>query len=323
MNERPEPEFTVPAADAVDASVRDERYRLPVAGAELYVEQVGRLDAPLIYFVHGGPGYNSYSFRDLLGEDLLDYRVIYSDQRGSGRSYAEDLVASLDVSTLADDIDAIAEALELPPMTLLAHGFGAQIALDAAVRYPERVARLLLVNPWVDMPLLARAMQRHAAFMSGNGDAALPTEDMLEDPPDAALVIEQAVDWVGGKELLDAMQFPRPSGRLRLEYSDSEALVMMETLSQFHIADDDDRLVDVPLWSLSKGDVLAEIDVPVVVLLGQDDKTAYPEQGEAVLSALPQALVSVLDSGHYPWLDDPETFLALVHEVVQQERDGS
>jgi proline iminopeptidase len=284
---------------------------------------VGRLDAPVLYFVHGGPGYNSYSFRDLLGEDLLDYRLIYSDQRGSGRSYAEDLVASLDVSTLADDIDAVADALELPPMTLLAHGFGAQIALEAAVRYPQRVARLLLVNPWVDMPLLARAMQRHAAFMSGNGDAALPTEDMLEDPPDPALVIEQAVDWVGGKALLDAMQFPRPSSRLRLEYSDSEALVMMETLSQFHIADDDDRLVDVPLWSLSKVDVLAEIDVPVVVLLGQDDKTAYPEQGEVVLSALPQALVSVLDSGHYPWLDDPETFLALVHEVVQRERDGS
>lgn len=321
MNERPEPEFTVPATD--DASVRDERYRLPVPGAELYVEQVGRLDAPVVYFVHGGPGYNSYSFRDLVGEDLLDYRVIYSDQRGSGRSYAEDLVASLDVSTLADDIDAVADALELPPMTLLAHGFGAQIALEAAVRYPQRVARLLLVNPWVDMPLLARAMQRHAAFMAGNGDAALPTEEMLEDPPDAALVIEQAVDWVGGKELLDAMQFPRPSSRLRLEYSDSEALVMMETLSQFHIADDDDRLVDVPLWSLSKVDALAEIDVPVVVLLGQNDKTAYPEQGEMVLSALPQALVSVLDSGHYPWLDDPETFLALVHEVVQRERDGS
>ncbi|MEM7735232.1 MAG: alpha/beta hydrolase [Deinococcota bacterium] len=300
-------------------SYQDDAYRIPVDGAELYVEQVGPRDAPVIYYLHGGPGYNSYSFRDLMDDDLQDYQLIYADQRGAGRSRAEKLASSLDVTVLADDVAAIAEALELPSLTLLAHGFGAQIAVETALQHPELVTRLILVNPWVDMPLLARVMQRHAAFMSGNTEEALPAEDILESDPDPALIVEQAVMWVGGKELLDTLQFPKPSSRLRLEHSDSEALVTMEALGQFYIADDDDSLVDIPLWSLSKQDALSSIRLPVVVLLSQDDKTAYPEQGEVVLQALPNALVSVLEGGHYPWLDDPDTFLTLITEIMQAD----
>ncbi|MEM6429925.1 MAG: alpha/beta hydrolase [Deinococcota bacterium] len=302
-----------------DVAFQDDASRIPVDGAELYVEQVGPPDAPIIYYLHGGPGYNSYSFRDLMEDDLQEYQLIYADQRGAGRSRAETLASSLDVSVLAEDVAAVAEALELPPLTLLAHGFGAQIALETALQSPELVKRLILVNPWVDMPLLARVMQRHAAFMSGNTDEALPAEDMLEGDPDPALVVEQAVMWVGGKELLDTLQLPKPSSRLRLEHSDSEALVTMEALGQFYIADDDDSLVDIPLWSLSKQDALTSVRVPVVVLLSQDDKTAYPEQAEVILKAMGEALVSVLEGGHYPWLDDPETFSTLLTEIMQAD----
>ena len=43
----------------------DEAYRLDTPDAELYFELVGPPDAPVIFYLHGGPGYNSHSFRDL------------------------------------------------------------------------------------------------------------------------------------------------------------------------------------------------------------------------------------------------------------------
>ena len=48
-------------------------------------------------------------------------------------------------------------------MTLLAHGFGALIAAAAVKNAPERIERLVLVNPWVDMPELAKTVQLQAA----------------------------------------------------------------------------------------------------------------------------------------------------------------
>jgi proline iminopeptidase len=53
-----------------------------------------------------------------------------------------------------------------------------------------------------------------------------------------------------------------------------------------------------------------------VVVAPTHDRTSYPEQVEATLERAPHALVSLLDSGHYPWIDDPRTFLDLLHEAM-------
>lgn len=48
----------------------DDAAHVVVPGADLYVEQVGRPDAPPVYVLHGGPGYSCHALRELLGEDL-------------------------------------------------------------------------------------------------------------------------------------------------------------------------------------------------------------------------------------------------------------
>ena len=107
----------------------DVPYHITRSAADLYVEQVGPEGGTAVYYLHGGPGYNSHSFRDLVGEDLEGYRMIYADQRGAGRSYAE---ADFTVEDLVDDVRAVLDALEIGGAALLAHGFGAQIAVRAA-----------------------------------------------------------------------------------------------------------------------------------------------------------------------------------------------
>jgi len=65
----------------------DEIFNVELPDADLYVERVGPADAPAVYYLHGGPGYSSHSFRDLMGDELEAYQVVYADQRGGGRSY--------------------------------------------------------------------------------------------------------------------------------------------------------------------------------------------------------------------------------------------
>lgn len=294
----------------------DEHYTFEIndpGGGELYVERVGPQDAPVIFYLHGGPGYNSASFRDLAGDMLEPYQVIYADQRGSGRSLSaaaqlgNDDEGRLEPSHFVHDVVAILERLELPAATLLAHGFGALIAVGVAAQYPERVERLILVNPWVDMPRLARTLQRQAAFLSDQSELALPPEPRLEGtPPDPVGLVDQAVSWLGGKPLLDTLLFPRPASRLRLEHSDAEALVGMRA----------QQLEPRDVWSPDVTGALAELEQPTVVLVGKEDKTCYPDQAEVILQAMPHALFSLVAGGHYPWLDDPETFEALLHQAM-------
>lgn len=285
----------------------DTPYHIEREDADLYVEQVGPEEAPVLYYLHGGPGYNSYSFRDLVGDDLEKYRMIYADQRGAGRSYAG---VDFRLDDLADDVLTTLDALEVPRASLLAHGFGALIATRFATRHPKRVERLLYVNPWFSMPLLARALQREAAVASAQTENALPPEEALAEPDslDAEELVDQAFEWVAAKQLFDRMEFPEPATRLRLEHSDSEALLGPHASA-------------MPLspWRLEVLQELNQITAPAVVMAARDDHTCYPEQAEAGLERLGHALFSLLAGGHYPWIDASDAFLSILGEGMSLE----
>lgn len=313
------------SADALGAGAfSDEAYRLGVEDAELYLELVGPADAPAVLYLHGGPGYNSHSFRELMGDELQGYRMIYADQRGAGRSPA-DPGADLSVAALANDVVSLLDALSLGRVTLLAHGFGAMIAADLLARAPERVERLVWVNPWVDMPALATTLQHLAAQLSGEGaagsdlDAEVATEvedETLDDLPPAERVAE-AGRAVGGKRLFDALLFSKPSSRLRLEHTDAEGFADLHGGNSNPSRVGLEETAGGEVWSL-RADLtpLQRHLRPTVVLVGRDDRSCYPTQAERVLQALPHALFSLLDTAHYPWLDDPDTFTDLLHQAL-------
>ena len=287
-----------------DATFLDEAVHVERPGADLYVEQVGPSAGRTVYYLHGGPGYHAHAFRDLLGDDLEGFRMIYADQRGGGRSYAD---TPFDVDVLADDVAAVLDALGAAPATLLAHAFGATVAVRTALRHPEHVEALVLVNPWFSMPMLARTLQREAAQRSGQADTALPPEGALADAEslDPEELIDTAFGQVSAKALFDALEFPDPATRLRLEHSDATALLGPTATTE----------LDAP-WRI---DVLADLprlETPTVVIVGTRDGTAFPDQAEAGLARMDEAMSGLLDTGHYPWIDDPVSFLRLLDDAL-------
>lgn len=283
---------------------KDDAYHVTRDTADLYAELVGAESGRPVFYLHGGPGYNSFSFRDLVGDSLEQHLMIYADQRGGGRSYAE---TSFDLKMLADDVRAILDALELPRATLLAHGFGAAVAVQAAVSFPGLAERLILVNPWFSMPMLARTIQRTAARMSGNDALAVPPEAELQegDADDPVELTDQAFQWQPAKRVFDELQFPSPSARLQLEHSDTTALAGPTEFAEL----ENPWLVDVvPL--------LSQLTAKTVIIAGQHDASCMPGQVEAGLLQLPEALFSMTEGGHYPWIDDPETFLSLLEQAL-------
>ena len=119
--------------------------RIPVQGAGLYCREVGQ-GAPMIV-LHGGPDFDiSYLLPEL--DRLSDkFHLIYYDQRGRGRS--ADYVKPEDVTLESEmaDLDEVREHFHLDKVVLLGHSWGTVLALEYALRQPERVSRLVLMDP--------------------------------------------------------------------------------------------------------------------------------------------------------------------------------
>lgn len=72
------------------------------------------------------------------------HRVVAVDQRGHGLSTKVD--DGFDFGTLTDDLLAVVDAMELGRPVVVGQSWGANVALELAVRHPDRVAALVCID---------------------------------------------------------------------------------------------------------------------------------------------------------------------------------
>src|ERR1700747_126568 len=115
-------------------------YPMFVSGPQgrLHVDDGGRGDALPVLFVHGN-GANLTQWRAQLDHLRPSRRAVAFDLRGMGQS---DLPANGDysVAAMADDVEAVADALHLKRFVIVGHLYGAHVAAEYAAKHPERVA---------------------------------------------------------------------------------------------------------------------------------------------------------------------------------------
>jgi proline iminopeptidase len=272
---------------------------------ELYFEDTGPKDAPVLFYLHGGPGYNAYSFRDIVGESLGRYRVVYLDQRGGGRSGALPATGDLSyftIDAMTDDVEAVRESLGIQKLIPFGHGFGAVIALEYARRFPQHVAFSLLVNPWINFPELSQTLLEKASELTG--------QPLTSIPHDSETRVERAFTMLNSRDLLSRLHFPNPQGRLRLEFSDSESALLAG-------GDLQEGLVANGLWEFEYAPYLSDVSRPIAVIAGMLDPTSYPAQSDWLVDLGGAQLVELEDCGHYPWLDDLDAFVQAVQYFVK------
>ena len=105
---------------------------------------------PLI-IVHGGPGGNHYVFERTLGLKLEgNMTVVYYEQRGCGRSEAPQDDGAYSINTLVEDLEELRKQLNVEKVNLLGYSFGGQLCLEYALKYPTKVAKMVLQAPLLD-----------------------------------------------------------------------------------------------------------------------------------------------------------------------------
>ncbi len=258
--------------------------------------------APLIC-LPGGPMRASEYLGDLGGLSRRR-RLILLDLRGTGSSATPTDLSSYRCDRLVDDVLALQDHLRLASADVLGHSAGANIALQYALRHPSRVGRLLLITPsgravglepdtaqrrevvslrrgepWFEHA--AAAFERLAAGGEAEQDWAA-TAPFFYGRWDAAA---QACDAAGGKQVNDV------------------AATAFAAEGAFDPA------------ATRAG--LTDLSVPVLVIGGRLDLQRPPAVTAEFAALFPHARLVVLpDASHFPWLDDPEQFVAAVTEFL-------
>jgi pimeloyl-ACP methyl ester carboxylesterase len=112
-----------------------------VNGINLYYETHGS-GQPMI-LLHGGLG-SSEMFGPTLPVLAAYHQVIVVDLQGHGRT--ADIDRPIDISLMADDIGALIDHLGLEKPDLVGYSLGGGVAFWTAVKYPEKVGRLVMAS---------------------------------------------------------------------------------------------------------------------------------------------------------------------------------
>lgn len=117
----------------------------------MHYEIHGRRDprAETVLLSSGLGGMGSF-WTPQLTDLCAQFRVITYDHRGTGRSPRE-VPEDCSISGMADDVVEVLDAAGIERCHLVGHAIGGLIGLDLALRRPERLERLVVVNGWSRM----------------------------------------------------------------------------------------------------------------------------------------------------------------------------
>jgi pimeloyl-ACP methyl ester carboxylesterase len=114
-----------------------------VNGMRLHYASVGQ--GKLVMFVHGFPEF-WYEWEKQLVEFGQDYQAVAPDMRGYNLSSKPADVEKYHVTNLIEDLRALAEHLGHEKFIMVAHDWGGAVAWSAAIRYPELLEKLIIIN---------------------------------------------------------------------------------------------------------------------------------------------------------------------------------
>jgi pimeloyl-ACP methyl ester carboxylesterase len=266
-------------------------------GFHVHYEDEGDPALPLLVLLHGfGDSYTSWDgwVRELKGK----FHIIRLDFPGHGLTRAPAGYV-LGGERLADFVDAFAAVLSLPKFAVAGNSMGGAVAWQLALRHPERINALILVDaggfpnekPPAEVPLAFKILRYSwgRALLRNIDNRPLIDEGLKVDVYDKSVITPAFVDrWA---------EFQRAPGH--------RAILMSLNPAGFGNA---------------SADALHTIMAPTLVLNGESDVLVEPASARKFAAAIPGAkLILYPHVGHLPQIEIPQRSATDVAEFLQAQ----
>jgi proline iminopeptidase len=278
---------------------------LQIRDASLFVKVVGQ-GYPLL-LMHGGPSLDHTTLLHL--EPLADqFTLIFYDHRCNGHSEGAE-VSTMTFENLTADAEALREKLGFDQWAVLGHSFGGNVALEYALRYPQSLSHLVLMNTGGDQ-----------WWVNHNAPEMLAKRGYRTD------TVQAARRFYNGQVTIDEY-FPTLVKFIGA-YSYHRSLIYNPTfltLTQKVRLGPPMKLRPEALifgygqllqgWSVM--DRLHEIQVPTLVLAGRYDFLFPPEHQAILADRLPTAQLELVErAGHNPHMEQQTEVIQILRRFL-------
>ncbi len=264
-------------------------------GTTLYYDVVGKGDPVLL--LSGGPGFSPDYLRPIAEKLKDEHRFVLLHQRGTGKSVVEKYDANtISLKNLVADIEALRQELKVEKLVIAGHSFGGILSMMYAREHPGRVAALALLDS--GGPTLKTVVKFNA-----NLESRFSEEDR-------ALIAK----WS------DPERRKENHRRAVLEVTKAKAAAYFADRSKAHLLTDpmdESSFHDGMFWAvvpqmmaLDLRAGLEKVKAPVLVLHGKQDPL---ESADEVHETFPGSKLEWIENaGHFPWLEQPDRFFAVL-----------
>lgn len=210
----------------------------------------------------------------------------------------------LSFKNLVGDLDALRLQLKQDKLVILGHSFGGILAMMYAREHPDRVAALALVDS--GGPTLEAMMKFNANLEARFSDEEKAAIKEWSDPARLKEQHKQAV-----------LQLTK--AKTAAYFADrAKAHLLSDELDETSFNDGVFWAIVPQMMTLDLRDGLDKVKAPVLVIHGKQDPL---ESGDEVHETFAGSrYVAIENAGHFPWLEQPETFYKTLGEFLSADR---
>jgi proline iminopeptidase len=286
-------------------------------GLMIYYMSLGRGE-PLV-IVHGGPGASHDYFLPYLLPLARHNRLIFIDERGSGRSEKLEDAAGYTLENMVEDVEAVRQALGLGKISLLGHSYGGALAQAYALKYQKNLRHLILASTWSSTVALNQVFVRMKEKMPAelrDRINRMEAEGLFGHGLDfqKRRYTNEYMTAAWGEGYFPYLYQNRPDPN----YDPVAGGNISWDLYREMWGSNGEYVVDGNLKSVEYTNRLADIKVPTLILVGDHDE-CDPSLSEAMHAKIAASKMVVLPkAGHMTFVDQTKMFVEAVDEFVKK-----
>ena len=254
-------------------------------GLRFFYREAGDPQAPVLLLLHGFPS-SSHQFRNVIPQLAAHFRVIAPDLPGFGfTEVPAERGYRYTFDNLAKSLEAFVDELGLNRYAMYFFDYGAPTGLRLAVAHPERVTGLV--------------SQNGNAYLEGLGEAWAPIRAYWKDPsPENRQAIHDAILHLEGTKWQYVHGVAAPDSVAPEGYTLDAALLERPGNKEIQLdlfLDYANNLTRYPEFQA----FFRQAKVPTLAIWGRNDPFFIPPGAEAYRNDNPDAVVELLDTGHF------------------------
>jgi proline iminopeptidase len=286
-------------------------------GLMIYYMTLGRGEPLMI--LHGGPGASHDYFLPYLLPLARHNRLVFIDERGSGRSQKLENPSGYTIENMAEDVETVRQALNLGRINLLGHSYGGALAQAYALKYQRNLNHLILASTWSSTKAMNQVFVRMKQNMS-------PELRERIDKMEAAGLFGHGKDYEKNRYPKEYMIAAWGEGYFPYIYHnhpdpnedpETEGIISWDLYREMW-GSHGEFVIDGNLRSVEYTNRLATLAVPTLVVVGDHDE-CDPSLSQAMHEEIAKSKLVILPkSGHMTFVDQNAMFIKAVDQFLHQ-----